>query len=96
MIKTALFAAAAALATVATATPTLAKDVSVSYGDLNLASAKGQTTLNNRIHRAAKQVCNFTQEGRVPSQAARTCYKQAMASARTEVATLIEDSRLGG
>ena len=54
MIKTALFAAAAALATVATATPPLAKDVSVSYGDLDLASAKGQTTLNNRIHRAWK------------------------------------------
>jgi UrcA family protein len=96
MIKTALFAAAAAIATVATAAPALAKDMPVFYGDLDLASTKGQTTLSHRIHRAAKQACNFNGEGRVPSHAAMTCYKQAKASARTEMAALVEDTRLGG
>lgn len=96
MIKTALFAAAAAIATIATAAPALAKDVPVFYGDLDLASAKGQTTLSHRIHRAAKQACDFSGEGRVPSQAAMSCYKQAKASARTQMATIVEDSRLGG
>jgi UrcA family protein len=96
MIKTVLFAAAAAIATVATAAPALAKDVPVFYGDLDLASAKGQTTLSHRIHRAAKQACAFSSEGRVPSQAAMSCYKQAKASARTEMAAIIEDTRLGG
>lgn len=96
MIKTALFAAAAAIATVATAAPALAKDVPVFYGDLDLASSEGQTTLSHRIHRAAKQACDFNAEGRVPSQAAMTCFKQAKASAQTQVAAAAEDTRLGG
>jgi UrcA family protein len=96
MIKTALFAAAAAIATIATAAPALAKDVPVFYGDLDLASAKGQSTLSHRIHRAAKQACDFKSEGRQPSQSALACYKQAKASARTEMASIVEDTRLGG
>lgn len=101
MIKTALFAAAAAIATIATAAPTLAneaiaKDVPVFYGDLDLASAKGQSTLSNRIHRAAKQACDFNRESRLPSQSALACYKQAKASAHTEMASIVEDTRLGG
>ncbi len=96
MIKTALFAAAAAIATIGTATPTLAKEVPVFYGDLDLASAKDQATLSQRIHRAAKEACEFNQEGRVPSQAAMTCYKQAKTAAGTQVATIAQEARLGG
>jgi UrcA family protein len=96
MLKTALFAAAAAIATIATAAPALAKDVTVFYGDLDLASAKGQTTLSHRIHRAARKACDVSKDSRAPDQAAMTCFKQAKASARTEMAAIAEDTRMGG
>lgn len=96
MIKTALFAAAAALATVATATPVLAKDVVVRYADLDLATAKGQQTFARRIDRAAKAACDFRIEDRIPTSEARTCYRQARAKARTQMALVIENERLGG
>lgn len=96
MIKTALFAAAAAITTIATAAPALAKDVPVFYGDLDLASAKDQTTLSHRIHRAAQKACNFNNEGRVRSQAAIACYKQAKTGADTQVAAVAQETRLGG
>jgi UrcA family protein len=96
MIKTALFAAAAALATVATAAPVLAKDVPVRYGDLNLASVEGQKALSHRIDRAARQACEFSREPGIRSRDAVACYKQAHTKARTEMAAVVEDSRLGG
>jgi UrcA family protein len=96
MIKTALFAAAAALATVATASPVLAKDVVVRYADLDLATAKGQHDLAHRIDRAAKVACNYVADGRIPSQEALTCYRQARVKANTEMASLVENTRLGG
>jgi UrcA family protein len=96
MLKTALFAAAAALATVATSAPVLAKDVTVRYGDLDLASAKGQNELSHRIQRAARTACDFTADGRIPSHSAQECYRKAHAKAQTEMASLIDDSHLGG
>jgi len=96
MIKSALFAAAAALATVATASPVLAKDVLVRYGDLDLASPKDQATLAHRIHRAAREACDFQMEGRLPSAEAMKCYHQARAKAQTQMASLVEENRLGG
>jgi UrcA family protein len=96
MIKTALFAAAAALATVATASPVLAKDVVVRYGDLDLASAKGQRDLARRINRAAKIACDYRGDGRIPSQEAMRCYRQARVSANTEMALAVQNSRMGG
>jgi UrcA family protein len=96
MLKNALFAAVAALATVVTAAPVLAKDVVVSYRDLDLATAKGQRTFSQRIDRAAKSVCDYDSEGRIPSHAAVACYHQARAKARTEMAAVIQGTRLGG
>jgi UrcA family protein len=96
MIKTALFAAAAALATVATASPVLAKDVLVRYGDLDLASTKGQQAFARRIDRAAKVACDFHAENRIPSNEALRCYRQARAKAKTEMALAVENERLGG
>lgn len=96
MIKTTLFAVAAAIATVATASPVLAKDVVVRYGDLDLASAKGQKTFERRINRAAKVACDFQAENRVPSTEALRCYRQARAKAKTEMALVVENERLGG
>ncbi len=96
MLKTAIFAALAAITTVATAAPVLAKDVTVRYGDLDLASAKGQKELSRRVDRAAKVACDFEAENRIPSYSAMTCYHQARAKASTQVATIVEDARLGG
>lgn len=96
MIKTALFAAAAALATVATATPVLAKDVVVRYGDLDLASAKGQRDLERRINRAARVACEYHTNGRIPSADTIRCYRAARASAKTEIALALQNNRLGG
>lgn len=96
MIKTALFAAAAAIATVATAAPVLAKDVVVSYGDLDLASPEGQHDFARRIDRAARKACEFEANGRLPSHSAMTCYRQARVKAKTEMASIVENTRLGG
>lgn len=96
MMKTVLFAAAAAITTVASAAPVLAKDVLVPYGDLDLASAQGQRTLSHRLHRAAQAACDFHAEPRIRSEAAIACYREARARAKTQVATIIEDARLGG
>ncbi|MEW9856499.1 UrcA family protein [Novosphingobium sp. M1R2S20] len=95
MMKTALFAAAAALATVATAAPVMAKDVLVHYGDLDLTSAKDQKTLARRIDRAARKACNV-EHGRLPSADVMKCYREAHAAGRTQMASVIDDVRLGG
>lgn len=96
MMKTVLFAAAAALATAMTAAPVLAKDVVVRYGDLDLASAKGQATFARRIDHAAKAACFVDSDPRVLNPASNACYRQAKAKAKTQMAALVEDTRLGG
>lgn len=95
MIKTVLFATAAALATVGTATPVLAKEVVVHYSDLDLASEEGQTTLARRINRAARDACEFGSEPSVRSQEAISCFREARGGAAAQVATLIVDGHLG-
>lgn len=96
MLKNALFAAAAAITTVATATPTLAKDVTVFYGDLDLSSADGQTVLAKRIRHAARTACEMERGARRPSQAAIECFRQAHVKAKAQMASLVEERRLGG
>lgn len=96
MMKTALFAAAAALATVATAAPVMAKDVLVHYGDLDLAREKDQKILARRVDRAAREVCDFGQEARLPSTGAMKCYREAQTAARTKMASVLDEARLGG
>lgn len=96
MIKTALFAAAAALATVAAATPVLAKDVVVSYADLDLSTDQGQHDFARRIDRAARKACEFEADGRLPSHSAMTCFRQARIKAKTQMASIVESTRLGG
>lgn len=96
MMKTALFAAAAALATVATAAPAFAKDVVVSYADLDLASAKDQKALIGRLHRAAQKACEFDRNDRLHSAAEMACYREARAKATTQMASIVGSARLGG
>lgn len=96
MIKTALFAAAAAIATVASAAPALAKDVVVRYGDLDLATADGQRTFSQRIDRAAKAACDYQADGRIANRTATECFSKARTQAQTQMASLVSDARLGG
>jgi UrcA family protein len=96
MLKTALFAAAAAIATVATAAPALAKDVTVFYGDLDLSSAKDQGVFARRIRSAARKACDFRPQDGVPNQAAMECYHRAHVKAKAEMASVVEERRLGG
>lgn len=96
MLKNALFAAAAAIATLATAAPTLAKDVPVFHGDLDLASAKDQAVFAQRIRKAARNACDLGDGGGVQTQAEMACYRQAYLRAKTQMAAVVEEQRLGG
>lgn len=102
MFKSTPIAAAALLGLALSATPGLAKDVEVRYADLNLATAEGQKTLERRIDRAAREACDYDQYAtgtRLPSHAARSCYRKALDDVRTTMASKIEAARgsqLGG
>ena len=99
MIKTALFVAAAAIATLSTAAPVLADQVSVSYKDLDLATPEGQSTLARRLDGAARDACgyNASRTGtRMPSRSAVECYRQARTQAKNTLAAILEQTRTGG
>ena len=73
--------------------------INVDYSDINLATAKGQQTLENRIEKAVRTVCriNDVQTGsRLMSRDARTCLAKARASARQQVAAITADRQRGG
>ncbi|MDE8651749.1 UrcA family protein [Novosphingobium album (ex Liu et al. 2023)] len=93
------FAMAAALGIALTATASYAREVRVSYGDLNLATAEGQKKLERRLDQAARQACGFdemTTGTRLRSAKTLACYKEAHAKARNDMALAIENERLGG
>lgn len=86
-------------------TPALAGEVqrmtiSVDTADLNLASAKGQKTLDQRVEQAVRTVCRInavTTGTRIPSQEAKACLLQARADAQQQVAALTSrNERRGG
>jgi UrcA family protein len=79
-----LLGAAAAYA----ASPDAARSVRVAYGDLNLASAQGASTLHARIAAAARSVCgadNVDIRNLSEYAAARSCETQAIANAVRDV-----------
>lgn len=95
--------AAALLGLALTATPSLAKDVEVRYGDLDLTSAQGQKTLEVRLRKAAREACDYdtrTTGSMLPSHEARDCYIKATQKAQGQMAAAIENAeqynRLGG
>lgn len=94
MFKSAPIAAAFAL-TLAAA-PSFAKDVEVRYADLDLATAEGQKTLEARVDRAAREACDYDRSvtgSRLPSRDAKTCYREALDSVKTMMASKIEAAR---
>ncbi len=100
------YAMAAAIAACAlTVTPAIAaadeqdRTASVSYSDLDLSTEEGLATLEQRIDRAARQVCELdrTQTGtRIRDRDARNCYNEAKRSFEERFASLIREARLGG
>jgi len=96
---------AAAIGLAVTASPALAggdtetNTMDVSLAGLDLDTPEGQETLDRRIDRAAREVCGYGRQRtgtRLPSRAASECYKKAKASARQQVAAIIENRRRGG
>lgn len=96
--------AAATIGLAFTATPALAGPdelprEEVSVAGLDLATPEGQRMLEQRIDRAAREVCqvdSIRTGTRIRSHAAQTCLAKARASAQQQVATIIEDQRRGG
>lgn len=77
---------AAALVSLAAATPALAgaPSQSVGYTDLNLASTEGRQALDARLVRAAKSVCNLNATPNLNEYlAAKTCFAATVVDART-------------
>ena len=86
-----------------TATPALAGDdrqkMSIEYQDLNLASEAGVKRLEERITKAAQEVCEVQKirtGSRLKSVSATRCVKDAKAQAMKQFASVIEEQSLGG
>lgn len=96
---------AAAIGLAVTASPALAGDdterntMSVDLAGLDLDTPEGQAMLDRRIDRAAREVCQYDRMRtgtRIRSKAAIDCYEKAKASARQQVAAMVEKQRRGG
>jgi len=73
--------------------------VSVETGDLDLGTAKGQKTLDQRVEKAVRHVCHttsLTTGSRLLSQDARACLAKARTNARQQVAALTLGQQRGG
>jgi UrcA family protein len=93
-----LIASALAWASIiAVGTEVLAQEVpttSVGYGDLNLSSEEGVRTLNRRVEKAARTICNVNSDTRDLGQQAQSsrCYKAALDSAKPQVEAAVNGS----
>ena len=98
--KTPVMALAATCAALA-ALPAAAQDrsVAVPYADLNLATPEGQAALDQRINRAARQVCGLDEVRtgtRLRSNIDRECFRQARTQVKQQVAAALAQQQLGG
>lgn len=105
LAKTLTHALAAVGLAGAAITPALAGDaaaprtIAVATADINLATVKGQKTLDQRIELAARTVCrttSVTTGSRIMSQEARACLAKARTSAQAQVAALMANKQRGG
>ena len=96
--------AAVAVGSMMIAAPAVAGDkegnsTKVSFADLNLNTEAGQAKFEKRVELAARQVCEADVPGvgsRIMALEKRRCLAIAKDSAKTQVAAVIEDARLGG
>jgi len=72
-------------ATAPAAAQPVAHTKTVSYGDLNLASASGRKVLDSRINRAARSLCFDGEKGVASKMAADRCIKAAKADAKAQI-----------
>jgi UrcA family protein len=73
--------------------------INVITADLDLATAKGQKTLDQRVEKAARTVCRIADVRtgtRVMSNDARACLAKARSDARQQVAALVQEQQRGG
>lgn len=104
MLKTHALAAAALCTAALFSTPAaFAAEVNVTYADLDLSSAEGQSKLQTRIEQAAVKACDTDRiaTGTILSGSrSGSCVKQARKSAKRQVALLVEqagyDVQIGG
>lgn len=84
-----LIAAAVAMTTLASpsANAEIAPTAKVFYGDLDIGSPAGKTTLTSRIKHAARELCGGDTTGveLANRSASRTCYRTAIADAMKQV-----------
>lgn len=98
-MKTAQIAIAAMLSLAFSAAPSFARDVTVSYSDLDLQTAQGRATLERRLEAAARAACEgtFTTTGTLlPNQAQRKCMSMARRQSREQLAQILQREGLGG
>lgn len=87
-----------------TATPAFAgadelRTQEISFAGLDLETAEGQRMLDQRIERAAREVCGYDEQRvgtRIRSNEARYCLAKARTTAKRQVAAMLEDQRRGG
>ncbi|ASJ89859.1 hypothetical protein CBR61_02165 [Porphyrobacter sp. CACIAM 03H1] len=73
--------------------------IAVPTADLDLGTAAGQRTLDNRVAKAVRTVCRTTSlatGSRVMTQDAKACLAKARSDAARQVATLISNEQRGG
>lgn len=73
--------------------------ISVPTSDLDLGTAAGQRTLDNRVAKAVRTVCRTTSlstGSRVMTQDAKACLAKARSEAARQVAALISNEQRGG
>lgn len=96
--------ATASLGLVFAASPAVAQSnalptAEVSFAGLNLETPEGQRILDQRIERAARSVCNYYHGNtgtRIRQEEVYNCLSKARASARQQMANIVEDQRRGG
>ena len=75
------------------------RDLVVSFDDLDLTSKRDQRTLRNRLDRAAKAACGYTEirtGTRSKDTEALRCYREARANARSTYDRVIDQHLNGG
>lgn len=73
--------------------------IHVRTADIDLGTAKGQKTLDQRVEKAVRQVCRTASHSggsRILTMEARACLAKARADAKQQVATLTTGQQRGG
>ncbi len=99
MRKQSIFVFAAAPLALLAAGPAFAEAVAVTYEDLDLSTEQGRDKLEQRLDRAARQVCGLDDSrtgSRIRSKDASDCYKQARKQLTDSLAAATAQKASGG